>query len=47
MDVSLERGHQSLRMSAMRSPMITQGARVRPVTLGMIEPPAMRRFFTP
>jgi len=31
----------------MRSPMITHGAWVLPVvTLGMIEPSAMRRFFT-
>jgi hypothetical protein len=42
------RGAQALRISAMRSPMITQGAWVLPVvTLGMIEPSAMRRFFTP
>jgi hypothetical protein len=39
---------QVLRISARRSPMITHGAWVLPVVMvGMIEPSAMRSFFTP
>ncbi|MEA2916183.1 MAG: hypothetical protein QOJ15_8264 [Bradyrhizobium sp.] len=39
---------QALRISAKRSPMITQGAWVLPEAIvGMIEPSAMRRFLTP